>query len=265
MLDPKNLIPSEHKDSTIIEKVSFNSEIPEFDREEYDYFNDKEFKDYMKSLEKTVRGSLEYRGLISYCRENMNMNQCSFFQNVNNIDTFKIKIELHHTPFGLYDICKVVFNKRCYYREELDVESVAEEVMMLHYYGLVGLIPLSETVHQMVHNHYLFVPCQYVMGRYEQFVEIYRQFIEQEDGLMETYERILEYSKFFNPQDNLALLERKYIHIDFSGAYNLPKLEDIHLAISKTVSNLKQKNNYIEYQDQATNIETELRCPIVMI
>lgn len=263
MLNPDNLIPAEQKDSSIIERIKFESEIPDFDNEEYDYFNDKDFKKYMQALEKEVRCSIEYRNLISYCRENMNMNKCSFFENVNNVDTFKIRIELHHTPFGLYDICKIVFIKRCYYREPIDVESVAEEVIMLHYYGLVGLIPLSETVHQMVHNNYIFVPVQYIMGRYQEFVELYREFILQEEGLMETYERIVEYSQYFDPQVNLRLLERKYIHYDFSGAYNLPKLEDIHLAISKTVNRLKSKTNIPEYIGEDNN--KQLRCPIGII
>lgn len=266
MLDPQNLVLTDSKPESIIDTISFNTEIPDYDQEEYDYFDSKSFKTYMADLEKTVRGSLEYRNLISYCRENMNMNKCSFFENVNNIDTFKIKIELHHTPFGLYDICKTVFNKRCRYHEEIDVESVAEEVIMLHYYGLVGLIPLSETVHDMVHNQYLFVPCQYVMGRYEDFYNLYEEFIEPENK--DVYNRIKEYSEFFDPQQNLKLLQRNYIHIDFSGAYNLPKLEDIYLKVNQTINRIRDSYSAPQPIEQSTNIIEEepiLRNPLIMI
>ena len=94
----------------------------------------------------------------------MDMNQCSFLQ-VSNNDAYKIKIEIHHYPFTLYDIVCIVYKKRVANYESLDVEMIAKEVTMLHYKLLVGLIPLSVTVHQLVHEGKLFIPVQNVLGR----------------------------------------------------------------------------------------------------
>jgi uncharacterized protein YlaN (UPF0358 family) len=238
MLDPDKLqqqiIP---KNESNIEVVHFDTEIPEYDKEEYNLFNDKEFKTYMTDLERLVRGSLEYKRLVKFCRENMNMNKCSFYENVNNIDTFKIKIELHHTPFGLYDICKIVFNKRIFYHESLAVEDVAEEVVLLHYCGMIGLIPVSETVHELIHNFYIIVPANKVMGRFCDFYEMYKPFMDPEH--IDVYNRIMDYSRIYNEEENMNILKRNYIHIDYSGNYKLPKLEEVLSVVTNKLYELK--------------------------
>ena len=83
------------------------------------------------------------------------MNKCSFYENVSNIDSNDIKIEIHHEPISLYDICIIVYNKRNFFHENLS--ELLKEVMLLHYKLLIGLIPLAETVHELVHNKYLFI------------------------------------------------------------------------------------------------------------
>lgn len=258
MLDPDKLETVEKRKPNINQRtIEFKHELPEFDKEEYDLFNDKSFKKYMKKLEDLVRGSFEYRSLVKYCREFMNMNKCSFFENVNNIDTFKIKIELHHTPFGLYDICKIVFNKRSYYHEPLNPELVAEEVVLLHYCGMVGLIPLSQTVHELVHNYYLFVPTSSVMGRYKDFIDMYEQFFDPEH--IDILDRIENYSKTYNNAIEMNILQRDYTHLDFSGAYRLPKLDDIANIVSDRIIEIKKGYN-IPLNEQLSN---NLRSAII--
>ena len=79
--------------------------------------------------------------MVKFLRENIGMNRCSFYENVNNVDTFKIKIHIHHEPLTLFDITKIVFTKRQYNHENLDEEMTSKEVMLLHFNLLVGLIP----------------------------------------------------------------------------------------------------------------------------
>ena len=79
---------------------------------------------------------------------------------------FDIKIEIHHYPFSLRDIVEIVIRKREYYKESLSVQMTAKEVMMLHYKLIIGLIPLSQTVHELAHSSRLFVPSDKVLGRY---------------------------------------------------------------------------------------------------
>jgi len=148
--DPNNMIKSYEMEAppTVIKM----NEIPPYDLYDFDLNDEKSFKKYMQTIEKCVRQSFEYRALINFLREYMDMNQCAFYQNVNNTDTTKVHIEIHHEPLSLYDICLIVYNKRVAFNEPLDEEYVAKEVMYLHYNLMVGLIPLAETVHQLVYS-----------------------------------------------------------------------------------------------------------------
>ena len=217
-----------------------NIELPDFDMEEYNIYDETEFKYYLDAIEKSVRNSFEYRQFIKFLRNNINMNQCSFFENVNNIDTFKIKIEIHHSPFSLYDIVYMVFKKRQEANECLEVEAVAKEVMYIHYNLIIGLIPLCETVHQLVHNFYIFVPMDKVLGMVDEFIARYGKYMSQEQS--DTLNTIREYSMVFNEEENMNPLKRKYIYIQDAGSYNLPTYEDIIAIMRKRIVELKNNN-----------------------
>ena len=223
MRDPNNMIKSYEMEAppTVIKM----NEIPPYDLYDFDLNDEKSFKKYMQTIEKCVRQSFEYRALINFLREYMDMNQCAFYQNVNNTDTTKVHIEIHHEPLSLYDICLIVYNKRVAFNEPLDEEYVAKEVMYLHYNLMVGLIPLAETVHQLVHAQYLFVPTTAVLGKYREFVDRYQPYMIPEQ--LETLEHIEEATKVYDSDDAKLLLSKNYIYIDMSGSYNLPKMEDI--------------------------------------
>lgn len=200
-------------------------DIPEYNLYDFDLNDEKSFKKYMQTVERVVRTSFEYRAYTNYLREYMDMNQCAFYQNVNNTDTVKVRIEIHHEPLSLYDICLIVYNKRVSFNEPLDEEYVAKEVMYLHYNLMVGLIPLAETVHQLVHAQYLFVPTTAVLGKYREFVERYKPYMLPEQ--LEVLEHIEEATQVYDSDDAKTVLAKNYIYVDMSGAYQLPKSEDI--------------------------------------
>jgi len=239
------------RDPELIKKVETNgikeevleiNSIPKFDTEDYDLFDKKDFNKYMTSIEKIVRGSFEYRTFINFIRENMEMNTCSFIANVSNADNFKIKIEIHHDPITLYDYCLIVYNKRVANNEPLDEELVAKEVMFLHYNLLIGLIPLSQTVHQLVHNNYLFIPLTHIMGKWQEFIKAYDEFIPAE--IKDKLDRSIEFTQSYddNMNDN-HLLDRKYIYLDTSGIYNFPKYEDILDGLKQKIKEIQNGNN----------------------
>ena len=200
-------------------------EVPEYNLYDYDLNDDKSFQKYIKAVEMCVRTSFEYKAMIKYLREYVDMDRCAFYKNLSNADSTKIHIEIHHEPLSLYDIALIVYNKRVSYNEPLDEEFVAKEVMYLHYNLMVGLIPLAETVHQLVHASYLFVPTSAVYGKYREFVNHYKPYMLPEQ--LETLEHIEEATKTYNGDDAKTILAKHFIYVDPSGAYNLPKMEDI--------------------------------------
>ena len=136
MIDPANLKTVEVKDTnTSIVKMDY---IPECELKVYDIYDDKGFKKYIEDIEKCVRRSFEYKRFIKYIRENMNMDEDVFLDDVKMDKSFKVKIEQHHTPFTLYDIVLIVFNKRMFYNEDISINSIFiyRYIMLSFYYIL---------------------------------------------------------------------------------------------------------------------------------
>lgn len=227
-------------------QVMTMDQIPEYNVEDYDLFDKKQFKKYIDDVERLVRSSKEYKDFVQYLRKYMDMNSSLYFQNVNNIDTTKIRIELHHTPFTLFDIALTVFNKRNRCKEPLDVLLVAKEVCYIHYFLYVGLVPLSKTEHKLVHNQALTIPLNAVLGRYDKFIEMYEQDIPIE--AMERYNVYKEMSEKYDKDEASKVLEVSptYLKIegneDGLGAYSLPYLQNVLNTTQNTLYQLTNKN-----------------------
>lgn len=239
MIDPAGIIEVVPNSSTQILKLNY---IPDCDTEVYDIYDEKSFKDLIKDVEKEVRKSFEYKRYINYLRDYVDMNKCAFIEGVEQDGTVNIKIERHHYPFTLYDICIIVFNKRLYYKEPLDLEMIAREVTELHYKMMVGLIPLSTTVHQLVHNKYVFIPVDKVYGRYKAFVDSYKEFMLPEH--IDVLQRIEEYSSsFLYKNTNNAVLQESKIFLETQGTYKLPDLSGVTDAMFNRIQEIKS-NGY---------------------
>ena len=230
-------------------------------KETYDLYDPKDFKKYINDIEKIVRSSREYKIYIQFLRTYMDMNTSLFSENISNAQTTKIKIEIHHTPFTLFDITMTVFNKRSRLGENLNCFLVAKEVAYLHYFLYVGLIPLSKTEHKLVHNQSLFVPLDKVLGRYDEFIEMYREDIPSD--AMERYEIYKNMTEHYNYNENVKILSVeptyiKYNGNNFLGTYNSAQLTTAmdnmnNMALemhNKPISSLTDKyNNNIKSSD----------------
>lgn len=261
MIDPDGI---QIQESNLPSKISIsNAEIPICDFECYCLEDDKSYKHYIDDIEKSVRRSFEYRKFIAYIRDYMQMNQCAFIDGVDNTETFDIKIEIHHYPFSLHDITETVVKKRQYYKESLDVQMVAKEVMELHYKFMVGLIPLSETVHQIAHSSRIFIPTDKVMGRYNVFIDYYEPFIDP--NLLEVLDRIEKYT--LEKQSrllNTTILDQNKITYEVKDQnYLLPDVSNLNVAMIEQMNNIKN-NNYIlpSIEDKEIKPEKEIICPI---
>lgn len=178
---------------------------------------DKEKVRFIKEVEKIVRKSIEYKDYITFLKEYINMENCSFFTNIKSERTKKIKLEIHHEPFTLYDITNIVVTKAMMNKEDLNYFKIAEEVMKLHYQDMVGLIPLSLTVHKLVHLGRIFIPLQAIYGRYIDFIKEYRPYITND--YMEMLEEKLKASveiKNSKKQD-LTILGTRYVYLEVDG------------------------------------------------
>lgn len=219
--------------------------IPEFNISDYDLSNPKELSKYFKAIERICRNSRTYKKMINFLRENVDMNKCSYFKNVNNIDTYSIKIHIHHCPLTLYDIVTTVYNKRLLNHESVSEMMVAKEVMWIHYNLFVGLIPLSETVHGSVHNGQAFIPTTKVYGMYKTFVKLYEPYMDKE--LLKVLNSMEEISEDY---DNITkLLEVSPVFIDYEEGigFEFPNPQELSAVLSKKIKDMDRSEVASQY------------------
>ena len=203
---------------------------PEFCDYTVQFRSDKDRVKFVKRIEKIVRSSLEYKDYIAFLKENVDMTACRFFNNVDGLDNRRIKIEIHHEPLTLYDIVNVVLEKWIVEGIPLNDLFIADEVMRLHYENKVGLIPLSKTVHQLVHDSSdIIIPLPMVYGNYRAFLDESGEFIES--GLPEIIEKLERKIALTNSIKNVdvneaySVLQKDFEYIEVEG-FSLVKQMD---------------------------------------
>lgn len=210
-----------YKNDSLIElvKIKFN-DIPKLSNNEI-ITSEKEKIKLIKNIERVIRSSIEYKDYVKYLREYMDMTSCAFLPNVSNKESRRISIEIHHEPFTLYDLVQIVMDKHLMEGREMNISTISEEVMELHYSGMVGLIPLSITVHELVHNGKIFIPLQSIYGRkFIKFLELYNDYISKD--LQDMLKIKFNLSKDLNSND-LSIIEKKFVYIEVEGM-KLPQI-----------------------------------------
>ena len=257
MIDPNNIIVQNNNLSNTINIVNLN----DFEYiNPYDLSDDKDYKRFCKDIEKIIRNSFEYKVFIRYLKENFNMDKCAFLQ-VGNEEDPSVRIELHHCPYSLYDIVNIVYRKMSNNNEFISVWSVAEQVLKLHYQLLVGLIPVSETVHQLIHSGRLFVPLNKVFGRYKLFTDIYYPYIDHEmiDSLRMA-ERATEENSSVG---DTTILNTNKINFNITDKrYQLPQIGTISDDMINRIETIKNNNYVLPTVNEAKQLEDMKAKPL---
>ncbi len=159
-----------HVDENDTERMFHHPELPTGGK------SDKEFAkkemNYIKYIERLIRSSYEYRQYIGILKSHMDLTQCRFISDADISET-KVSLEMHHYPFTLFEL--VSFHKDFIEEKEGISASwnpfkIANDIMKMHYEGKIGLVPLSLTAHELVHEGYLFIPLneEFVFGNWKQ-------------------------------------------------------------------------------------------------
>lgn len=193
-------------------------ELPE--REVYTFKTPKERVKFIKMVEATCRKSMEYKEYMRFLKHNTDLRRCSILKGLNTEHGKRYTIEIHHEPFTLFDIVETVLNKREMLGEKIEPLSIADEVMGLHYDGKVGLIHLSSTMHQLVHDDKIFIPLQYIYQSYSDFFSEYKPYFNP--IVLEKLEMKVELSL---KTDNIVsdALDPCFTYINIDG-FNFPEI-----------------------------------------
>ena len=167
MAEGKRIRPSRNMNVRIDEKPQ---------RSDPKYNTPRDREKYIKTVEQIIRRSSPYKDYTKFLRENMDMDRCTILKQVKKEAGKHYRIEIHHEPFTLFDIVETVINKRLSLGESIRTLPVCDEVMSLHYDGKVGLVPLTITMHELVHSGRLFIPLQYIYQDYSDFYKEYEYY-----------------------------------------------------------------------------------------
>jgi hypothetical protein len=189
---------------------------------------DKQRVKLIKKIESYCRSAMEYTDLTTYLRKYVNMEECTFLSNFK-AGKKRGMIEIHHAPFTLFSLVDIVMRKQEKEYGYIDEFVVVDEVLRLHYSGLVGLIPLSVTVHQLVHDNRIDIPLWTVYGRFVEFTKTYFDYIPDEvlDSLKEEIkisEILKNDPKAF--EENMKILNVEFIYLDVDGERKIRDIAD---------------------------------------
>lgn len=152
-----------------------------FDKSEVD-LSDKNTRDkFIKAIERRIRRSKLYKAYINYLKDDLKLDRCAVFGNIQSDRKSKTKVEMHHGPiFTLYDYCSIVLTK-CLHEHEynkINTFDIAAEVLELHRRKLVQTVMLSEAAHKAMDNPKTapFLTLEQTFGNLFEFVKEYGQY-----------------------------------------------------------------------------------------
>lgn len=182
----------------------------------------------IKRIEQIVRMSGEYQDYTFFLRKNMDMDSCAFFHNISKATGSKVRIEIHHAPLTLFDIASIVLERAIEEGDEIDDLLLAEEVAEAHYNNLVGLIPLSKTLHELAHpkkGDPLVIPLYMIYGDYLGFLTKYKAYWENNEIIRKKLDNFAEQTKQLKSTD-YDMLKEKFTYIKVDGFEMPVKIED---------------------------------------
>jgi len=186
------------------------------------YVTPRDREKFIKTCETVIRKSTEYKDYIRFLKNNLNMDACIILSNIKNGNGKRYHIEIHHEPFTLFDIVETVISRRLEHGESINALNVADEVMDLHYSGLVGLVPLTSTMHELVHNGRIFIPLQYIYHKYNEFFKEYEPYMNT--SLIEKIEAKVNLS--LQTQDLVSdSLDVEFVYLNVDG-FSFPEIPE---------------------------------------
>ena len=132
---------------------------------------------FIKHVESKFRSSDQYSAYLGYLKSEYNLKKCAI---LGNIDDDNATIELHHYPLYLYEICEILLIDSFKKQEQINSFILINKLLNLHYKNLVGLVPLSKTIHELVHSsneNGIIIPIESVFGNTNEFIKLYKESI----------------------------------------------------------------------------------------
>ena len=180
-----NVISEDNGGNDITIKVDGNIFSLNFSKVEF--YDDADKVRFIKKCESMIRQSPEYKDLVKYYKDEVDIDYCSV---LNKLGTGDVAIEFHHHPFTLWDYVETEVNRCIASKINFTTFTISAIVMSFHYNNNVGLIPLSRSMHELAHSGGVFLYKKLVFGNYEEYFEQMQSFMEE--ATLEKYHMWIE-------------------------------------------------------------------------
>lgn len=134
---------------------------------------DSELTKIVKNAMSIYRTSKEYTSFVSSILSLKS--NCSVFPNIN--IGGEVTIELHHHPFTLFDIFNIILYDGIKKNKDMTTLDLVQSVHTDHMNGLVTVIPLCKTVHDLYHSYDndIKFPLNILIGDLTSFIVKYKE------------------------------------------------------------------------------------------
>ena len=137
-------------------------------------FDNAEWQKFVNSCKSMIRTSIEYKMFVSYCKSQLGMTNCSFLGSIE--ESENVEVEIHHAILTLHDIVEIVMDDMLRENDKgISTLEVCNRIMQLHFMGLISVVPLSVTVHQLVHAKKINLSYDQVYGDLPTFIKTFRK------------------------------------------------------------------------------------------
>lgn len=204
-----DIIYDKSKISPIIDSNNSFYNIPYYKGEDY-FENYESYVAFIKGCERLVRQNDRYRKYINYLKKEVKLNRCQVLKNVTDEDA---TIEMHHGPiFTLFDICAIILEYFILRKWKVSTPKIADLVLDEHGKNRIGVVMVSKTMHEEIHNDNLFINYHQMFGNVDEFIKKYHKAIS--DDYKHQINRYIDRSLLYDSNDfgilelNHALMEK---------------------------------------------------------
>lgn len=142
-----------------------------------DYFQDEvAYSKFVKSCEKMIRSSKDYKAFIAYIKNILGINFCQVSSSIYDTDA---TVEMHHGPiFTLYDVTSVILNYFIKTGKKINTMRICDAVLQEHFDLRVQVVMLAVTNHEAAHNRDLFLNVKQGIGNLTEFICMYKDCLD---------------------------------------------------------------------------------------
>lgn len=143
-----------------------------------DFDTDKELNMFVKSCERLIRTSPEYRVWTDYVREVLGYHSCEITGELHSHTC----VDIHHHPFSLWAIVKSEILRRSSSNQEFCSYDISSAIIQLHYELKVSFCLLIRSLHDKFHNGFLQIPMEIVHGDVQHLLQNNLGFLEDSEA-----------------------------------------------------------------------------------